>query len=209
LSSPSLPPPSPFFTFFSFLLFAGAHALGRCHVDRSGFDGPWTFSPISFTNEYYRSSFFSSSSPISKLNLVRFAGLLFDEKWSERKWNGPPQFENKSDKSLMMLRTDMALTTDKVRLSLSPYSQTQVTDLFPIVRLSDPGRRSTLRTRRRSSTTSARLSRRSSPSLDSPFCSSTSTDTASHSLIHLGVPESQLSEPVKLVKTEDQQPATA
>lgn len=24
---------------------SGAHALGRCHTDRSGFDGPWTFSP--------------------------------------------------------------------------------------------------------------------------------------------------------------------
>ena len=24
---------------------SGAHALGRCHRDRSGFEGPWTFSP--------------------------------------------------------------------------------------------------------------------------------------------------------------------
>ena len=24
---------------------SGAHALGRCHTDRSGFEGPWTFSP--------------------------------------------------------------------------------------------------------------------------------------------------------------------
>jgi cytochrome c peroxidase len=29
---------------------SGAHALGRCHADRSGFEGPWTFSPITFTN---------------------------------------------------------------------------------------------------------------------------------------------------------------
>lgn len=29
--------------------------------------------------------------------------LLEDEKWQERKWKGPPQFENKSDKSLMMV----------------------------------------------------------------------------------------------------------
>ncbi|GJN91269.1 hypothetical protein Rhopal_004288-T1 [Rhodotorula paludigena] len=71
---------------------SGAHALGRCHTDRSGFDGPWQYAPTTFSNEYFR--------------------LLFDEKWQERKWNGPPQFENKTDKSLMMLRTDMALTTD-------------------------------------------------------------------------------------------------
>ncbi len=31
---------------------SGAHALGRCHTDRSGFDGPWTFSPTVLTNDY-------------------------------------------------------------------------------------------------------------------------------------------------------------
>ena len=50
---------------------SGAHALGRCHTDRSGFDGPWTFSPTVVTNEYYK--------------------LLLNEKWSWRKWNGPKQ----------------------------------------------------------------------------------------------------------------------
>ncbi|TKY86082.1 hypothetical protein EX895_004907 [Sporisorium graminicola] len=71
---------------------SGAHALGRCHADRSGFDGPWTFAPTSFTNEYFN--------------------LLMNEKWNLRKWNGPPQFEDKSTKSLMMLMTDMALVQD-------------------------------------------------------------------------------------------------
>jgi len=45
---------------------SGAHALGRCHTDRSGFDGPWTFSPTTLTNDYYK--------------------LLLEEKWSYRKW---------------------------------------------------------------------------------------------------------------------------
>ncbi|KAI5453506.1 heme peroxidase [Naganishia albida] len=71
----------------------GAHAMGRCHTDRSGFDGPWTFSPTTFTNDYYR--------------------LLFDEKWSWRKWNGPAQFTDSKTKSLMMLPADMSLTKDK------------------------------------------------------------------------------------------------
>jgi len=31
----------------------GAHGVGRCHTDRSGFDGPWTFSPTTFSNAYY------------------------------------------------------------------------------------------------------------------------------------------------------------
>lgn len=72
---------------------SGAHAMGRCHTDRSGFDGPWTFSPTTFTNDYFK--------------------LLFDEKWSWRKWNGPAQFTDSKTKSLMMLPSDMSLTKDK------------------------------------------------------------------------------------------------
>lgn len=72
---------------------SGAHALGRCHTDRSGFDGPWTFSPTTLTNDYYK--------------------LLLEEKWSWKKWNGPKQFEDVKTKSLMMLPTDMELIKDK------------------------------------------------------------------------------------------------
>ena len=72
---------------------SGAHALGRCHRDRSGFDGPWTFSPISVTNEYFK--------------------LLFDESWVWKKWDGPKQFEDAKTKSLMMLPADMAFLQDK------------------------------------------------------------------------------------------------
>jgi cytochrome c peroxidase len=72
---------------------SGAHALGRCHTDRSGYDGPWTFSPTVLTNDYY--------------------SLLLDEKWQWRKWNGPHQYTDSKTKSLMMLPTDMALVKDK------------------------------------------------------------------------------------------------
>jgi len=71
---------------------SGAHALGRCHTDRSGFEGPWTFSPTMVTNDYFR--------------------LLMDEKWGWRNWNGPKQYQDKT-KSLMMLPTDVALIQDK------------------------------------------------------------------------------------------------
>jgi len=71
----------------------GAHALGRCHKDRSGFEGPWTFSPTTLTNDFYK--------------------LLFEEKWVWKKWNGPKQLEDKKTKSLMMLPTDYVLTQDK------------------------------------------------------------------------------------------------
>jgi cytochrome c peroxidase len=52
---------------------SGAHALGRCHTDRSGFSGPWTFSPTVVTNDYYK--------------------LLLDEKWQWKKVRRPvPMF---------------------------------------------------------------------------------------------------------------------
>ena len=33
---------------------SGAHTLGRCHVTRSGFDGPWTNNPLKFDNNYFK-----------------------------------------------------------------------------------------------------------------------------------------------------------
>jgi len=75
-------------------LVGGGHSIGRCHRDRSGFDGPWTRSPTTFSNEYFR--------------------LLLEEKWTTRKWNGPIQLENsKSGSDLMMLPADLALIEDK------------------------------------------------------------------------------------------------
>ncbi|KAL1964622.1 hypothetical protein VTN77DRAFT_6796 [Rasamsonia byssochlamydoides] len=71
----------------------GAHSLGRAHRDRSGYEGPWDFSPTVFTNEFFK--------------------LLLDEKWSWRKWNGPAQYTDNKTKTLMMLPTDMALVKDK------------------------------------------------------------------------------------------------
>lgn len=62
---------------------AGAHALGRCHTDRSGFEGPWTFSPTTVTNDFFQ--------------------LLFSETWVWKKWSGPKQLEDKKTKTLMML----------------------------------------------------------------------------------------------------------
>jgi len=72
-------------------LIGGGHAIGRCHTNRSGFDGPWTNSPTTFTN-----SFFTQ---------------LLNNKWTPKKWNGPHQYEDPSG-SLMMLPSDMALLQD-------------------------------------------------------------------------------------------------
>ncbi|OMO73461.1 Heme peroxidase, plant/fungal/bacterial [Corchorus olitorius] len=33
---------------------SGGHTLGRCHKERSGFEGPWTNNPLIFDNSYFK-----------------------------------------------------------------------------------------------------------------------------------------------------------
>ncbi|CAF1070373.1 unnamed protein product [Rotaria sordida] len=70
----------------------GAHSVGRCHTDRSGFEGQWTSTPTTFSNEFFRH--------------------LLEDTWQERHWQGPKQFEDVKTKSLMRLPSDMALIQD-------------------------------------------------------------------------------------------------
>ena len=85
------------FTDREMVALSGAHALGRCHTNASGYWGPWTNAETTFSNEYFR--------------------LLLEEKWTKKKyhegkrWTGPEQYEDKTGK-LMMLPSDMALITD-------------------------------------------------------------------------------------------------
>jgi len=72
---------------------SGAHTFGRCHTDRSGFWGPWTRAPTTFSNMYFKE--------------------LTENKWTPKKWKGPAQFEDPTGE-LMMLPTDLCLTTDPV-----------------------------------------------------------------------------------------------
>ncbi|GMG59574.1 unnamed protein product [Ambrosiozyma monospora] len=53
-------------------LIGVGHAIGRCHSNASGFDGPWTFSPTMVTNDFFT--------------------LLLNEEWELRKWDGPEQY---------------------------------------------------------------------------------------------------------------------
>jgi len=73
-------------------LVGGGHAIGRCHTDRSGFWGPWTRAPTTFSNEYFRE--------------------LLDNTWTIKKWNGPKQYEDPTG-DLMMLVSDMAMIEDE------------------------------------------------------------------------------------------------
>lgn len=92
---------------------SGAHAVGRCHVKNSGFEGPWTFSPTMMTNDYFR--------------------LLVEETWGWKDWDGEKQWEDKTTGSLMMLPTDMALVEDEnFRPWVERYAKDQDCEfLFP------------------------------------------------------------------------------
>lgn len=85
------------FTDQEIVALIGAHAMGRCHTDRSGFWGPWTNAENTFSNEFFR--------------------LLVEERWSPKTthngkaWTGPDQFED-STGSLMMLPSDIILLAD-------------------------------------------------------------------------------------------------
>jgi len=88
---------------------SGAHTLGRCHIARSGYDGPWTRNPLKFDNSFFKN-------------------LLYLE-WKPKEWNGPLQYEDVETGELMMLPTDMALRTDpKFRVFAEMYAKDQ--DLF-------------------------------------------------------------------------------
>ncbi|KAI8620133.1 heme peroxidase [Chytriomyces sp. MP71] len=97
------------FTDQEYVALIGAHALGRCHTDRSGFDGPWTRSPTTFSNDYFK--------------------LLLEEKWVVRAWDGPKQFADKSSGDLMMLPSDMANYNDRT-FYLQSYKYAKDNDLF-------------------------------------------------------------------------------
>ncbi|PWY80989.1 cytochrome c peroxidase mitochondrial precursor [Aspergillus eucalypticola CBS 122712] len=95
---------------------AGGHNLGRCHTDRSGFEGPWVNNPTRFSNQFFK--------------------LLLKLEWTPRKLaNGMSQFvyedpdAEEGDELLMMLPTDIALKTDpSFRQWVEKYAEDK--DLF-------------------------------------------------------------------------------
>ena len=71
---------------------SGAHSVGACHGDRSGFEGPWTDAPLKFDNGYF-------TEMMSKAYVY------------ETLPNGNMQLRNKESGTIMLL-SDYALLTD-------------------------------------------------------------------------------------------------
>lgn len=59
----------------------------------SGYDGPWTPTPTTWTNAYF--------------------SLLTNLEWVPKKWDGPYQYVDGPTGRLMMLPTDLVLLQDK------------------------------------------------------------------------------------------------
>jgi len=80
------------------VVLSGAHGLGACHTDRSGYWGPWTRAPTTISTEYYRE--------------------LLQNTWTiktthkGKPWTGPMQFEDPTGE-LMMLPSDIVLVQDR------------------------------------------------------------------------------------------------
>jgi cytochrome c peroxidase len=70
----------------------GAHVLGRMHTNRSGYDGPWTRSPTTFSNDFFVQ--------------------LKENKWVKKKWRGPEEFVNENGGDIAMNPADLAFLSD-------------------------------------------------------------------------------------------------
>lgn len=71
---------------------SGAHTVGRCHLDRTGFDGAWTENPLKFDNSYFQE-------------------LLTKKYKAETTAKGSPQHRNAATNTIM-LTSDLALMED-------------------------------------------------------------------------------------------------
>jgi cytochrome c peroxidase len=84
----------------------GAHVLGRCHKDRSGFDGPWQEAPTFFSNEYFKA--------------------ITTRDWIKKDLgNGNWQWVDKNNPEIMMLPIEITMLEDK---DFKPYFELYAKD---------------------------------------------------------------------------------
>ena len=83
---------------------SGAHTVGSCHLERSGFEGPWTAEKLKFDNSYFRD--------------------LLNKTWTlDTSKSGKKQYKNGKT---IMLPTDMVLIEDpKFKEHVIRYAEDQ------------------------------------------------------------------------------------
>eukprot|EP00438_Fugacium_kawagutii_P010268 Skav225665 [mRNA] locus=scaffold1924:56810:58009:+ [translate_table: standard] len=93
------------FTDKDIVALSGAHTVGACHAERSGFEGAWTDDKLKFDNSYFKD--------------------LLNKKWTlETMKSGNKQY--RSGGKLCMLTTDMALVEDaKFKEHVEKYANDQ------------------------------------------------------------------------------------
>ena len=99
------------FTDQEMVCLIGAHTLGRCHRDRSGYWGPWNKAENKFNNALFT--------------------FLLNMKWTKKKthegkwWNGPTQYENPSGELMMLPSCITMIKDDKMLSYVEMYANDQ------------------------------------------------------------------------------------
>lgn len=97
---------------------SGAHNLGRCHSDRSGFEGKWVNNPTRFSNQYFKLLKTNDWARKKLANGLEQFVYVDEEDAAAAQENGEP-----ADEGLMMLPSDMALLEDpKFRVWVDRYA---------------------------------------------------------------------------------------
>ena len=93
------------FTDKDIVALSGAHTVGKCHADRSGFDGAWTEAPLSFDNSYFKE-------------------MLAKEYADETTAQGCPQKKHGASGTIMLI-SDLALLEAPFREYVELYAKDQ------------------------------------------------------------------------------------
>jgi len=93
------------FTDKDIVALSGAHTVGKCHGDRSGFEGAWTEDNLAFSNSY-------------------FAEMLKKEYADETTAKGCPQKRHAASGTIMLI-SDVALLEEPFRQYVDLYAKDQ------------------------------------------------------------------------------------
>lgn len=85
---------------------SGAHTVGRCHLERSGFDGAWTEQPLKFDNSY-------------------FTELLAKSYTAEATSKGCPQHRHGASRTIMLTSDKALLQDSSFEIHVQTYAKDQ------------------------------------------------------------------------------------